>query len=112
MIEITRQPDGIVVAGHAGYAEPGKDIVCAAVSALTQAFAVSMDKLTTDKINSEIGPGKALIRYTGNLSEQGRLLEDSFFLGVRMIAAEYPQYVHIAQACTALNCKDENKRKF
>ena len=106
MIEITRQPDGIKVSGHAGYDEPGKDIVCAAVSTLTQAFIAAVDKLTADKIKCETGPGTALIRYTGNLSRDAQLLEDSFFLGVKMIAEDYPQYVHIAQACTALNCKD------
>ena len=98
MIEIARQPDGITVSGHAGYAPPGQDIICAAVSALTQTFISSVDKLTTDDIKSDTGPGMARIRYTGNLSKEAQLLEDSFFLGVRMISEEYPANVRIVQA--------------
>ncbi len=94
MIEITRRSDRITIKGHAGYAEPGKDIVCAAISALTETFADSMDKLTTDQIKSDIRAGNAVIRY-GNLSEPGQLLMDSFFLGCKMIAEEYPAYVRI-----------------
>lgn len=41
MITITFKPEfsGFTSAGHAGYAERGQDIVCSAVSALTQAVA-------------------------------------------------------------------------
>ncbi len=98
LIEISRTDSGIAVLGHAEYAEPGKDIVCAAVSALFQSFVASVEELTDDKIKSVIGANKALIRYNKNLSEQGQLLEDSFFLGVQMIAEAYPQNVRIVQA--------------
>ena len=36
MIEITVRPDHVTVNGHARHGPPGEDIVCAAVSALTQ----------------------------------------------------------------------------
>ena len=36
MTQIIRHDNGIMVSGYAGYAEPGKDIVCAAVSTLAQ----------------------------------------------------------------------------
>ncbi|MCC8029650.1 MAG: hypothetical protein LIO75_07650 [Lachnospiraceae bacterium] len=38
--------------------------------------------------------GMADIRY-GNLSEQGKLLADSFFIGILMIADEFPDYIRI-----------------
>lgn len=97
MIEITRRPDGITITGHAGYAEPGSDIVCAAISALTEVFVTSVDKLTADQITSDIRAGNAVIRY-GNLSEHAQLLANSFFLGCEMIAKEYPQHVRIVRA--------------
>ena len=94
MVEITRRTDGITIKGHAGYSEPGKDIVCAAISTLTETLAASMDKLTADQLQSDIRAGNAVIRY-GDLSEPGQLLVNSFFVGVQLIADEYPQYVRI-----------------
>ena len=86
--------DGIEMSGHAGYAEAGKDIVCAAVTALTQTLIRSLEDLARDKIQYEISPGRADIHYR-NLSEEGRLLIDSFFIGVCLIADEFPEYVRI-----------------
>ena len=94
MIEVSVRKDGITVSGHAGYAETGKDIVCAGVTALTQSLISSIKGLTEDKIEYEISPGRADIHY-GNLSEAGKLLVDSFFIGVCMIADEFPECVRV-----------------
>lgn len=75
MIVINRRKDGFIITGHAGYAEPGKDIVCAAVSALTQAFIASIEELTQDKIKYDISVGNAVMRYE-NLSERGRATQN------------------------------------
>ena len=97
MIIIESNGAGISVKGHANYAEHGKDIVCAAVSTLIQTLIASIEDLTDDKIQYVIQPGTVDIKH-GNLSERGQLLIDSFFVGVRMIENEYPDYVRIAQA--------------
>ncbi len=94
MIEVSVRKDGIVVSGHAGYAPAGSDIVCAGVTALTQELIRSMEGLTDDRIETDIGSGIASIQY-GDLSEKGRLLIDSFFIGICMIAKEFPDYVRI-----------------
>ena len=97
MIEISHGRGCITVTGHAGYAEHGKDIVCSAISALTQVFIASVEQLTTDKLKCVIAAGNAVIRYE-DLSEHGQLLIKSFFVGLKMIADEYPQYVRIVPA--------------
>lgn len=94
MIEVNVQKDGISVSGHAGYAEIGKDIVCAGVTALTQNLIKSLENLTRDEIKYDISPGRADIYYE-NLSEEGKLLVDSFFLGISQIADEFPENVKI-----------------
>lgn len=94
MIAVNVRKDGIEIHGHAGYAETGKDIVCAGVTALTQSLIRSMQGLTKDEIEFEISPGRADIHY-GNLSEDGKLLVDSFFIGICLIADEFPEYVRI-----------------
>lgn len=94
MIVVDVRKDGITVAGHAEYAEAGKDIVCAGMTALTQTLIRSLEGLTSDEIKYEISPGRADIHY-GNLSEAGKLLVDSFFIGICMIADEFPDHVRI-----------------
>ena len=94
MIAVSVRKDGIEISGHARCAEAGKDIVCAGVTALAQTLIRSLEDLTRDEIQYEISPGRADIRY-GNLSEEGKLLVDSFFIGVCQIADEFPDHVRI-----------------
>ena len=94
MIAVCVRKDGIEITGHAGYAEAGKDIVCAGVTALTQTLIRALEGLTKDEIEYEVSPGRADIHY-GNLSEEGKLLVDSFFIGVCSIADEFPENVTI-----------------
>lgn len=98
MIVVTITQDGLLVDGHAGYAETGNDIICAAVSALTQGLIHSMEALTDDRISYRIASGHVDIKYK-NLSEQGKLLIDSFFIAVSDIQMTYgDQYVKINAA--------------
>lgn len=95
MIAVSVRKDRITVSGHAGYAEAGKDIVCAGVTALTMSLVKSINDLTEDKIEYEISPGRVDI-HCGNLSEAGMLLVDSFFIGICLIAEKYPDHVRVA----------------
>lgn len=88
MIVISVSLDGVSVDGHAGYSEMGKDIVCAAVSALTQSLIHSLEALTNDNISSTIASGCVNIKYR-NLSEAGKLLVDSFFIAVSDLQRTY-----------------------
>ena len=94
MIVVSVRLDGIKIDGHAGYAEAGKDIVCAGLTALTENLIESIDGLTADKIQHEISPGKVDIHYE-DLSEAGKLLVDSFFLGICSIGQDFPGYLKI-----------------
>lgn len=94
MIEVTIRPERIKISGHAGYAEPGKDIICAAVTALTQTLIQSIEDLADDEIEYSISPGRVGIKY-GNLSEKSKTLVDSFFIGICLIADEFPEYVRV-----------------
>ena len=94
MIAVSVRKDEIEINGHANYAEAGKDIVCAGVTALTQTLIRSLEHLTRDEIKYEISPGRADI-HCGDLSEEGKLLVDSFFIGICQIADEFPDHVRI-----------------
>lgn len=94
MIEVSVRRDGIKMSGHANYAVEGKDIVCAGATALVQTLVTSIENLTKDKIEYDISPGRVDIKY-GDLSEKSRTLVDSFFIGICMIADEFPENVRI-----------------
>ena len=98
LIEINVTRTGLTVYGHAGYAEIGNDIICAAVSALTQGLVHSLKALTNDEISYHIADGHIDIEYK-NLSEQGYLLVDSFFIAVSDIQQSYgTEYVQVTAA--------------
>lgn len=94
MITVRAGPGCIEVTGHANYAPPGFDIVCAAVSTLVDTLVASVEDLTDDRIKEDLQPGRAVIRY-GDLSARGRLLVDSFFVGVKGVAGVYPDRVEV-----------------
>lgn len=95
MIAVNITPLGLTVDGHAGFAETGNDIICAAVSALAQGLVHSLVALTDDKITYHIAGGHIDINYK-NLSEKGKLLIDSFFIAVSDLNLTYgDDYVKI-----------------
>lgn len=94
MIAVNVRKDGVTIEGHAGYAEPGKDIVCAGVTALAENLVESIESLTSDTIQYDISPGRVDIQFK-NLSEDGKLLVDSFFLGICGIEQDFPEHVKI-----------------
>lgn len=97
MIVITKYDNRITVKGHANYAPPGQDIVCASVSTLVQVLIKCIEDMTDDKIEYSIQPGMVDIKF-GNLSENAQLLVSSFFIGAQMIADQYPNNVRLDQA--------------
>lgn len=87
-------PEKLELLGHAGYAENGKDIVCAGTTALTQTLIESIEALTDDKPEYTVSTGVFCLEIK-NLSEKAKILVDSFFIGICMIAEEFPDYVRI-----------------
>jgi len=96
MINITITTDGIHVRGHAEAGPKGQDIVCAAISTLTQNLICSFERLTEDKIKYVIEPGWVDINYW-DLSDKGRLLIESFFVGVSGVATASPDHVKVTR---------------
>ena len=96
MIVIKNTKNHISIKGHANYADYGKDIVCSAVSILIQTLIQSIEELTADKIKYSMSAGNVDIEYR-NLSEKSQTLLDSFFIGLKMIADEYPKNVKLSK---------------
>ena len=74
MITILKDDDRIVINGHAGYAPTGCDIVCSAISVLTETLVASLEELTYDEISCHTDEGYTEIEYEKDLSEKSKLL--------------------------------------
>lgn len=94
MIEVKVRKNEIIVSGHANYAEYGHDIICAGTTTLVQTLIKSIQDLTEDEIEYDIKPGLVDIKYR-DLSEKSRTLVDSFFVGMNLLADEFPENIQI-----------------
>lgn len=89
MISIQITEHGIQMSGHAQCkGSDGIDRACAAVSALTCNLINSLTELTCDRIRADTGSGMAIVEWE-KLSDRGKLLVDSWFLGMTDINSEY-----------------------
>lgn len=88
MITVKITEHVIQMEGHAGRKINGQDIVCSAISALTCNLINSLTDLTDNRIRAETGNGRTLIEWDF-LSKAGKLLVDSWFLGLADINREY-----------------------
>lgn len=90
MINICISKNKVTIKGHSGYAEVGKDIVCAGVSALFYAFSGYLEK--KECLNGTLAEaGKAVITFTDE-GKEGLLM---FTEGVNGIAEAYPEFVKV-----------------
>ena len=85
----------LTVIGHANYAEYGKDIVCAGVSALVQALVswIEENSWKVDCISIDPKDGEVIISCEGG--EEIAAVYNMTTLGLEQIANSYPDYVQI-----------------
>lgn len=99
MITITMHKDkknrysGFTISGHADYSEAGSDIVCAAVSALSQTALLGlMQYLAENAVPYEMKDGFLSIRVN-EPCETSQVILKTLVLGLQQIVQQYPQYV-------------------
>lgn len=88
------------VEGHAGYGSRGNDIVCAGVSALTQAAVIGLEDYLGLQPQVLIEPGLLECYLDDKPMEQGAKIEailETMLLGLRSMAAQYPDRVCIIE---------------
>ena len=88
---------GFSIQGHAGYAESGSDIVCAAVSVLTQNTVNSIEQFTQDGFSADVDEeeGGLYLKMEPGYSKESKLLLDSLILGLQGIEEEYMDYLDV-----------------
>ena len=85
---------GFDISGHAGYNDAGSDIVCAAISALSQTTLLGLLKYAPDDTTYTVDEesGSLTVRVSKGSVITEALLE-TLTLGLKEIARQYPTYV-------------------
>lgn len=81
----------ITVQGHAARPEgvqPGQNIVCAAVSAITLTLIEGLESIANERISTKVDKGDVLIEWD-ELSDIGSALISTWFLGILRIQEAY-----------------------
>ena len=88
---------GFAMQGHAGYAESGSDIVCAAASVLAQNAVNSIEQFTEDTFTVEVNEdlGELHFEIDAGYSAETELLLNSLILGLQGIEEEYMEYIDV-----------------
>ena len=93
-VVITRHDDryiGVALDGHAGYADAGQDIVCAAVSVLVINTFNSIERFTQDAFTCDAAEdgGYLTMAFSEGISDKSKLVLDSMVLGLDEIQKQY-----------------------
>lgn len=86
------------ITGHAGYAERGKDIVCAAVSILSftlYEFVLKHEEMVKE-LHAETGDGKFKISFLYKDKNFFQSVLEAFVLGITRVSENYKDYVKVS----------------
>lgn len=91
-----RRTLGLQLDGHAGLAERGNDILCAAVSVLAENLGAGLKILLDLPVEVDAGNGVYTARIAvADWSEASELLFQSALLGLRVLREQYPERMTI-----------------
>lgn len=100
MIRITRRnATAVTVEGHACSDVYGKDLICAAVSALVLTLEANMERMHRKgqlySVRVHLEPGKARIRCVPRKEYQAAAAAvfDNICTGFRLLSGKYPEFV-------------------
>ncbi|HET6274370.1 MAG TPA: ribosomal-processing cysteine protease Prp [Candidatus Cybelea sp.] len=93
----TDRVSGFSARGHADYEQHGKDIVCAAVSAVLQAAHLGLSSYAKAKVSAEQAPGELRLAWPKRESdrESVRAIIATAELAVEAIARRFPKNVRL-----------------
>ncbi len=92
---------GFEVSGHTGYADEGSDIVCSAISALTQTAVLGLQELVGLSPALDVDEGSMYCMLPANTRgdalKNAQLILDTMALGLSSIADTYGDYISIVE---------------
>lgn len=105
-INIEKEKDKIVAieaCGHSGYAEAGKDIVCSAVSTLTQTLINGLIEVVGINVSYEIDEKKPYLsvrlpkKLSADKMKESQILMLSTYLGLKNVLIGHEKFIKIKE---------------
>ena len=102
MIRITlRLEDGLYAGfeakGHALFAPHGRDIVCAAVSALTTTCVNALETVAGVRAEAAVTDGKMKVSLPRDAGHDAQVILAAMVQGLRDIAQQYPEHLQLIE---------------
>lgn len=95
------RPASFEIKGHSGSAEEGKDLVCAAVSAVSQTALLGLLKVCKLDVTYEVGDGYLKVVLPEGISEEEGQKAEVILMtmreGLKDIADGYPRFVKLEE---------------
>ncbi|MFZ5969534.1 MAG: ribosomal-processing cysteine protease Prp [Bacillota bacterium] len=87
------------VKGHAGYAEPGEDIVCAAISILAQTTLLALNELTSIHVTYEMDDGWLYCELPEHIPDEERekanIILNTMIIGISGTQGMYGDFIDL-----------------
>lgn len=104
-VEVIILPNGDIkeftVSGHADFGAHGKDIVCSAVSVLTQTTVLGLLKIAEADIDYKVDEGYLYCKLNNNLSGmqsiKAQAILKTMYEGIKNIRESYSKYIIILE---------------
>lgn len=99
----TQQIEGFTISGHAGYADPGQDIVCSAVTAISFGTVNAIESLLNVTLEVEMKDEGGFLHCTvpesleESVQEKVQLLLRAMLVALRSATEDYTKYVKIIE---------------
>ena len=90
---------GFTAQGHAGAAEHGSDVICSAVSAVTQTAVLGLVRVAgiTPRLDRREGYLSVGLDWVDATKTEARTILETLYQGVSDIAAQYPEHITIKE---------------
>ena len=82
---------GLLLTGHAGYADSGQDIVCSAISMLVINSINAMETLAGERmdVTADEREGRIAVSFPDAVNEKSQLILDTMVLGLKSVQEQY-----------------------
>ena len=100
-IDVKRNALGQIVEchfrGHAEAGPYGEDIVCAAISMLSQTSVLGLHEVAQQAMEYQMEDGELHILLSEPITERGQAILETMFLGIKNVAGQYSDFVRVSE---------------
>ena len=90
---------GFEISGHSGYAEEGKDIVCASISSISQSCALGLKEVLGIDVSMKLNETRGYLKIElpnnihKDLLEKSQVLLKTMYLSIKDLLSGYSKYI-------------------